>query len=288
MKKIFKIIVILTMLFTLLGCGEKDPSLCAYKKCTNKSAYGSIYCDEHKAFSDLYNTNIETETTTEITTIPVVIYSDILNGSYNNNYIQIEAVIDTVEKDSILSSINSSVWIKNGDTYVKKDLFITSDKLGEDNFNYIYNNLKSGDTCMLTCEVYSDSSFGISDNSKIDIIGNTTSLENIKQIYINHCQTINPEDLARNPEQYMRKTNVKLSGKVFQIVDESGSSVQFLLDTGGNNGIVNVYYSRPENSPRILENDNVTICGTFTHMYDYTSVLGSSKNVPSITCDVIL
>lgn len=293
MKKNIPVVLPLIAILGLFAC-SKGTDICAMDNCYNKSVRGSIYCEDHRNEVLKNNhapskaTNFVEETTTEATTMPVVSYSDVQSGAYNDGYVRIEAIVDSVEKDDILSSLDVSVWINNAETYVKKDLtFITSDYLGEENFNSVYNNIKQGDTCLLTCKVYSDGSFGITDNCNIEIIGSGVSLEDIRQTYKNHCQSISAASLARTPEQYAKKVDVVLSGKVFQIVDENDKDVQFLLDTGGENGIVNVYYDRPEGTARILENDNITVYGNFTHMLDYKSVLGSNKSVPSIVCNVL-
>lgn len=237
-----------------------------------------------------YNGNISvvtTETTTETTTIPVVSYADIKNGTYNNQTIKIEGILGNINVDSV--SVSLDTWFNNnGKLNYNEFLLVTNNDT--DLCNYITNNIEPGNSCIFTVNVYEDATVGTSFGSLVGIQKLDNALvtaEEIKQLYISGCTKITAAELARNPEQYAYKTDVALSGTVFQIVDENDNSVQFFLDTDGDNGLVNVYYDRPEGASRILEDDNITIYGTFTHMYDYTSVLGSGKSIPSIRCRFI-
>lgn len=296
MKKTLKLIALLLATTTLFACNiikERSIDVCAKDGCNNPPAYGSIYCDEHKRFKDNDTTNVNNytafapETTTETTTEPLVVYSDIKKGSYNNKTVKIEGIVGDIKSDSV--SIKLDTWF-NYNNMLKYNEFLLVTGNDDNLCNYVKTNVKTGNSCIFTVQVYEDASNGTSFGSLTDIKVLDKELitsDKIKQMYISGCANIPAVDLARSPEQYAYKTDIIFTGKVFQLVNEYDNSVQFLLDTGGENGIVNVYYDRPEGSLRILENDNITIYGTFTHMYDYTSVLGSGKSIPSIVCRFI-
>lgn len=219
------------------------------------------------------------ETTTETTTIALVSYSDIKSGACNDMTVNIEGVISNIASDSFDISIDA--WFKKDDKIYDNNMHIFTDD-NPDLYKYITENLSIGDSCIFTTYVHLDASFGtLLAVQKLD--KEQITLNDIKQMYISGCVNINASELARNPSQYARTTDVKLSGKIRQVIDET----QFMLDTGTDNGLVNFYYTIPDSDPKILEGDYITIYGTFTHTYDYVSVLGSKKSVPSVVCKFI-
>lgn len=228
--------------------------------------------------------NTTTEATTETTTEPpLVSYADIESGTYNNSVVKVEGVVSNVEKNDLISNIEFSVWFNNNGNLTNSGTwFLIKDDIGASLFNYLNDNLNEGDNCLFTVGIHKDGSFGGSSLKDAVIIDSATSLDEIKQTYIENCTYVSVSDLARNPAQY-KGTDVVLNGEVFQIANETESRVEFLFDTGEDNGIVYISYNFPEGSGRLLEGDKLTIYGTFYIMRSYTSVLGTKQNVPSIS-----
>lgn len=234
-------------------------------------------------------TKQETESYTETTTeIPLVSYNDIETGLYNGKTVKVKGVITNVDIISIISDINLNVWIKDENKVIDEGTwFIDDEKVGLDNFTYLSQNLKIGDNCIFTTSINSDSSISSTDIKNVEIIQKDTTLDDIKQIYVSSCANININEFIRNPENYRGK-NLKIKGNVFQIVSESSTTVDFLLDTGGNNGILYISYDIPKGFNRVLEGDNITVCGCYYKIVDYKSVLGTRQSVPAINARFLI
>ena len=48
-----------------------------------------------------------------------------------------------------------------------------------------------------------------------------------------------------------------------------------------------IEYTLPSGAQRILEDDSVTVTGKFTGLYTYTTTLGSSVTIPSMSAETI-
>ncbi len=97
----------------------------------------------------------------------------------------------------------------------------------------------------------------------------------------------NYQELARNPYTYKEK-KISFTGKVLQVVERrSGPNVYRIAVDKNNSCVVYVTYTLPSGSPRILEKDSVTVTGTSTGLYSYTTTLGSSVTIPGMTADKI-
>ncbi len=105
---------------------------------------------------------------------------------------------------------------------------------------------------------------------------------------------VNYDDLARNPNSYKGKS-LTYEGKIAQLMEDSDTLadshmvfVQMRLAVGGNyNNIVWVSYLIGSDDSRFLENDYVQIYGKAEGLYTYTSTMGKSVTIPSISADLI-
>lgn len=94
------------------------------------------------------------------------------------------------------------------------------------------------------------------------------------------------KEISRSPEKYTGK-KVKFTGRVLQLMEGSYSN-QIRMSTSGNyDDVILINYSSNLLDVRILEDDNITVCGTFSKMYTYTTVMGSSLTVPLVNVDII-
>lgn len=88
--------------------------------------------------------------------------------------------------------------------------------------------------------------------------------------------------LARTPDEY-KGEKCKFKGKVVQ-VQESDSVVVMRIAVNGNydNMLYVMTTNKALNGERILENDYITVYGTSSGIYTYTSVMGASISIPSM------
>lgn len=92
---------------------------------------------------------------------------------------------------------------------------------------------------------------------------------------------------SRNPENYAGQS-VKVSGKVIQVMGSRSSGYDIRLATNGSSDIVYItVYSSYVPDSNILEDDELTIYGTFIGDYTYKTVLGSSVTLPRVSAKLV-
>lgn len=207
-----------------------------------------------------------------------VSYEDVKSEKYNNQFVILSTTIDNVEYVDIMNWVKCDAWFVFGNSYICDKITFMCDEIP----NYSPQSLQSGDNVDICVYVNSDSSFG----SKIKAFNknnNQTSLDEIYVSFKENCSVLNWEEIMRSPENF-RGTTYTLTAQVFQVVSEKNGYVELLLY---DSKYVFASYSYKENDLKILEDDIVTIYGTFYKPYDYTSVLGTSHSVPSIVVQFI-
>ena len=100
-----------------------------------------------------------------------------------------------------------------------------------------------------------------------------------KSAYINGCETVSYDAVARNPDSYEGR-HIQVRGKVLQVQEGWFNSVTIRLDSNGNTWYIT--YTRAEGESRILEGDVITAYGECSGVTSYTTVLGSKLTVPSM------
>jgi len=117
----------------------------------------------------------------------------------------------------------------------------------------------------------------------------------VKNDYVNEfkdkCKTYDYKTIYRYAEDYKGK-EVKYTGKVVQVIDDGDVSsyrVNITKDRWGYyDDTVYVIYANLDNStPRILEDDIITMYGTLGDLFSYETVMGSKLTIPSITARYI-
>lgn len=86
--------------------------------------------------------------------------------------------------------------------------------------------------------------------------------------------------IARNPDSY-DGTMIKFDGKVLQVMESDLYNVYRIASKGNYDNVVYVKYILPKGSPRILEDDKVTVYGKCTGVYTYETVRGDEITIPS-------
>ena len=103
--------------------------------------------------------------------------------------------------------------------------------------------------------------------------------------YKSLCKSISYDALSRNPGKY-ESEYIKVTGTVFQVVSEADNVLEYSVYFIRSNG--NLYMVRIDNygtGTRILEDDTITVWGTFDKIYTYETVRGNANSVPQMTAE---
>lgn len=88
-------------------------------------------------------------------------------------------------------------------------------------------------------------------------------------------------EFARSPKKYIGK-DIQVSGSVIQVMESPLVRMYLVAQDGNVSHIWYVYSLSFESADRILEDDIVTVYGTFGGLETYTTVMGAGKTVPRI------
>lgn len=208
---------------------------------------------------------------------PTVTYDDISTGNYNGKTICIEAIVDNLDSDEYSCDFN--LWYPSNSGYVFNSFnsFRNIDKNSPQN---VFRNAKNGDVIKYITTVYDDGSFGTSKLENAKIIG-SKNLDEIHSLFKDSCQNMNYTEVQRNPDSY-EDQYFKITGSVQQIVEESSSRAEYLVSTDAGLVYVNWYLDEEFRGSRFLENDKVMVCGEFTILKTYNTLIGQNT-VPEIS-----
>ncbi|BCV18262.1 hypothetical protein ATOBIA_N05520 [Atopobiaceae bacterium P1] len=94
-------------------------------------------------------------------------------------------------------------------------------------------------------------------------------------------------DLARTPDTYTGKS-ISISGRVLQVVEGSELNQLRVATNGDYDDVVLVGYS-PQimNGTRVLEDDQITVLGTYLGTVSYETTMGATKTLPGIYADSV-
>lgn len=93
-------------------------------------------------------------------------------------------------------------------------------------------------------------------------------------------------DISRTPDDYIGK-KVKFTGSVLQILEGSYSNEGRMSTKGAYDEVVYIMYDPDILDVRILEDDEITVYGTFSRMVTYETIMGGSVTLPLISVDRI-
>ena len=273
-----KCLILLTAIFLMIltGCSDSDSPSTA---------------NTYNTPEEISQNDVETQPTPEpinenswdyiTTNYPHVTYDEIKTGNYNDQYVILSVVIDNVEYIDVMDWVDCDVWFFSKQSYYSESAYFECDELQDYNPQL----LESGDNVDICFYIYSDSSFGgnIKGFSKNE---ESVDLDFIYNSFKDNCSPLDYESILRNPDDFWGCT-FTFSGTVFQVIKQDDSYVDFLLFTGHNNEYIHIYYLYKDNDSRILENDELTIYGTFYKLYDYVSMLGTNHSIPEIAVEFI-
>ncbi len=204
---------------------------------------------------------------------PLLSYDEIKTGKYDEQRVIVEAFVESVEKTAGFD-VNLTVWYESEEYALVRE----THRFDWEDIHTEEIEILPGDTLQLCVWVYKGSSFG----TPIQALHKTSSGASVSdfiQRFKDCCQTPEYRPLLRNPEEY-RGSNFKFTGDVIQVVSEESYCIKFLLETYYGE-LIYVWYF-PENSSRILEDDNVTVYGTFYTLETYDTLFGENT-VPRLS-----
>ena len=118
----------------------------------------------------------------------------------------------------------------------------------------------------------------------------TLSPEEVKQQYMDSCQTYSYEEIARNPDTYFGE-HTKFKGEVIQVMPEGDSYTLRVNITQGSyfwsDPILVTYTKQDSSEANILEDDIVMMYGTLAGDYTYETVMGNELTVPFLMAEYI-
>lgn len=275
-----RIVVYVLMLCILTGCSSSGAGNSAG---TDSTPAAKVTNEPKKATS----TPIPTPTEVPIEDIPEVVYSDCVDGAYDNKKVTITVMLDNLEYVEIgtYKVVNFDAWILDKrDKYIIKDYETVSD----DKLVNLLKNAQNGDFYKFTLKVSRTQgvvSFGFHDAISAQKIDPLTTKEKAIKTFTKACATVAVKDIERNPDDYFY-SKVAFKGEVFQLAKEDGDWLEFLLDTGEDDPVY-VVYMKHEGESRILEGDKITVYGYCYKLYSYNSVLGTKMTVPKVGAMVI-
>ena len=97
---------------------------------------------------------------------------------------------------------------------------------------------------------------------------------------------ISYDQLARTPDDYEGK-KCKFTGKVLQVMESDGVAAIRLAVNSNYDTVLYCVYNSSLTSSRILEDDQITVYGTSSGIYTYTSTMGAAISIPSMVVDKI-
>lgn len=88
--------------------------------------------------------------------------------------------------------------------------------------------------------------------------------------------------VARDPDNYLTEY-IKVEGTVVQVMEGDVITMLRVAQDDDYDQIWYVEYIRPEEAPRVLEKDMVTVYGLCSGLITYETALGSSISIPGLT-----
>lgn len=202
--------------------------------------------------------------------VPKILGQDVVGYTYKEQAVIVEGVIDNITDKAF------DVWIPYNETYMKLDDW---------RYDISNENIVDGMTIQMCVETHVDGSLnsmdGIFKIRKMDV----PIIEDIVNEFKSTCESIDYKSIMRNPDKSFG-TVWKATGTVLQVIDTKDYLQELLLVLDDGN-IVYVVYHKENDADNVLENDRISVYGTFYMTETYITVWGDSKTVPRLNVDYI-
>ena len=206
------------------------------------------------------------------------------DGSNLSADIKVHVPVFSVSKDqySVTSKSGLSIPIKKT-TSVR----LTMTDNGGSYFDARWGTEDGEDCIIITPKVAGKGSVKIyCDNYKQDTVTIPIIIEHSAVYDTQSYPTITYTDAYRYPNNYKNK-NVSFSGRVLQVMEGSWVTVLRVSSKGRYDNVVYVVIDNSEITTPILENDTVTVFGTYDGNYTYETIMGGSVTIPSVDAERI-
>lgn len=225
------------------------------------------------------NTPTPLPTVNPLEDYPTVTYDDVISGNYNEQHVCVEAVIDKINNRSS-SSCSFALWYSSSNGYIyDATVNHTFYEIKDGSVESIFANAQNGDIIKFATQIKGNG-IGTSDIEAAQITG-SSNLDEIHNSYKSNCPDMNYEDIQRNPDTY-KGSHFKISGTVFQVINESPTSAEYLISTDYGYIYASWYSDEAVRGSRFLEDDFVTIYGEFLILKSYDTLVGQNT-VPQIS-----
>lgn len=198
--------------------------------------------------------------------------SEIINhNAPENTIVLVTGIIDQINTDD--SSF--VLWVPCDDTYYEDNLY---------KFNNIAD-LSNGDLVEIYVETGKSGDLGTYEGIQAIHVLEKNSVPDIVSAFKKSCPAIDYKGIMRNPDKAYG-TICKASGTVLQVVEITNYGFEDFLLRLNDGNIVFVSYHKGDGD-NILEDDKVTVYGTFYKTKTYTSLLGTSQTVPELSSNYV-
>lgn len=233
-----------------------------------------FYIDKYDFSATEYHT--ATTPNSDVSTYPVVTYDDILTNTYNCENILIDAIVDKVSINN--NSVDFALWYPSNQAYIYDTC--SKDNIPENSTESTFLEIQSGDVIRYSTTINSDGSFGASRIYSVEIIDHQ-DIDNVHNQFKNTCLDFNYDTIVRNPDNYI-DDYVKIYGTVFQIIEESDYSAEYLISTNSGYIYATWYDEKVQRGSRFLEGDAVALYGRFETLRTYDTLI-SQNTVPLVS-----
>lgn len=94
------------------------------------------------------------------------------------------------------------------------------------------------------------------------------------------------QDISRSPDTYKGK-KVKFTGTLLQVIEGYSYNEARMSTNGRYDDVIYIRYKTSIIDVRLLKDDEITICGTFSGLRTYETIMGNNVTVPEISVDII-
>ena len=175
-----------------------------------------------------------------------------------------------------ISDASFDLWLPHDGTYFREEGW---------KYDISLDGISEGATVEICIETHSDGSLKQSEGILAIRKLNVPVVDDMVALFKSSCKNFDFNAIMRNPEAAYG-TIWKVTGTVFQVV-ETESYMQELLVETSNGDMVYVSYYKDDGADNLLEDDKITIYGTFYMTKTYMTLLGGEKTVPKLVVDYL-
>lgn len=212
-----------------------------------------------------------------LSSYPFVPYNKITAG-YVGKIISVECIRG---KSNYKNNDRCGIWYPLDLSYTYKSGPKNSN-ISDDDINspdYVFASASEGDVIRFATLVCDD---GFPDTSNI-LAAKVVGHKDINEVYSafkENSPYLNPDTFCRDPDKY-KYVPVRTEGEILQILNEDSDNAAYLLSTSTGCVYLDWYEDSVMRGNRLIEDDNVSVYGTFAGLTTYNSLIGK-RTVPKV------